>query len=98
MTDLEQLKDLNRDYISSVQTSDVKRFDEILAEDFVCSLPDGRLRDLDNCRRHNVSALCVVCAPAPGWDGTKHSQIDCGCAARDSNSPQNPPNLLHRGR
>ena len=44
-TDLEQLRDLNRDYIRSVQTSDVNRFDEILAKDFLCSNPDGSLVD-----------------------------------------------------
>ena len=40
-TDLHTLEQLNRDYISSVQNSDVRRFDEILAEDFLCSNPDG---------------------------------------------------------
>jgi ketosteroid isomerase-like protein len=44
-TDLAMLEQLNRDYITSVQTSDVRRFDEILAEDFLCSNPDGSLVD-----------------------------------------------------
>jgi ketosteroid isomerase-like protein len=44
-TDLQALEQLNRDYIRSVQKSDVRRFDEILAEDFVCSNPDGSLLD-----------------------------------------------------
>jgi ketosteroid isomerase-like protein len=44
-TDLEALQALNRDYIRSVQTSDVQRFDEILAQDFLCSNPDGSLVD-----------------------------------------------------
>jgi len=44
-TDLQTLEQLNRDYISSVQNSDVRRFDEILAEDFLCSNPDGSLVD-----------------------------------------------------
>ena len=39
------LEQLNRDYIRSVQTSDVRRFDEILAEEFYCSNPDGSLVD-----------------------------------------------------
>jgi ketosteroid isomerase-like protein len=43
--DLQTLEQLNRDYISSVQNSDVRRFDEILAEDFLCSNPDGSLVD-----------------------------------------------------
>jgi len=44
-TDREVLEQLNRDYITSVQTSDVRRFDEILAADFLCSNPDGSLVD-----------------------------------------------------
>jgi ketosteroid isomerase-like protein len=44
-SDLDTLLALNRDYIRSVQHSDVERFDEILAEDFLCSLPDGSLID-----------------------------------------------------
>ena len=42
-SDLETLTALNEDYIRSVQTSDVKRFSEILADDFLCSQPDGSL-------------------------------------------------------
>src|SRR5712692_1753374 len=45
MSDLEALSALNRDYIHSVQHGDVRRFDEILAEDFLCSNPDGSLVD-----------------------------------------------------
>src|SRR6185503_9532380 len=37
-SDLEALLELNRDYIRSVQTSDVQRFEEILSDDFLCSL------------------------------------------------------------
>ena len=44
-SDLEALTALNRDYIHSVQHGDVQRFDEILAEDFLCSNPDGSLVD-----------------------------------------------------
>jgi ketosteroid isomerase-like protein len=43
--DLDILLELNSDYISSVQNSDVRRFDEILADDFLCSNPDGSLVD-----------------------------------------------------
>ena len=32
---------LNADYVNSVQRGDVRRFDAILADDFVCSNPDG---------------------------------------------------------
>lgn len=39
------LVDLNREYIRSVQESDVAWFDRNLAEDFLCSNPDGSLVD-----------------------------------------------------
>jgi ketosteroid isomerase-like protein len=44
-SDLEVLTALNRDYIHSVQHGDVRRFGEILAEDFLCSNPNGSLVD-----------------------------------------------------
>jgi ketosteroid isomerase-like protein len=43
--DREALIALNEDYIASVQRGDVRRFDEILAADFLCSNPDGSLVD-----------------------------------------------------
>jgi ketosteroid isomerase-like protein len=43
--DFDALTALNRDYIHSVQYGDVRRFEEILAEDFLCSNPDGSLVD-----------------------------------------------------
>lgn len=43
--DLETLTALNRDFTSSVQKGDVKRFEEILADDFMMSTPDGSLLD-----------------------------------------------------
>src|SRR5438132_2905339 len=43
--DVDVLAALNRDYIQSVQHGDVQRFEEILAEDFLCSNPDGSLVD-----------------------------------------------------
>jgi ketosteroid isomerase-like protein len=44
-TDIDTLTTLNREYIHSVQYGDVRRFDEILADDFLCSNPDGSLVD-----------------------------------------------------
>ena len=44
-SDLDTLIALNRDYIDSVQQQDARRFDEILADDFLCSNPDGSLVD-----------------------------------------------------
>jgi ketosteroid isomerase-like protein len=43
--DIEELTKLNRDYVASVQNCDVKRFDEILAEDFYCTNSDKSLVD-----------------------------------------------------
>lgn len=43
--DIEALEKLNCCFIRSVQTSDVSRFSEILAEDFLNSNPDGSLVD-----------------------------------------------------
>src|SRR5450432_4024847 len=43
--DIDELTTLNRDYVASVQNSDVKRFDEILAQDFYCTNPDKSLVD-----------------------------------------------------
>src|ERR1700746_3375654 len=43
--EIDALTALNGDYIHSVQHGDVGRFDEILADDFLCSNPDGSLVD-----------------------------------------------------
>ena len=46
LSDLELLTWLNRDYIDAVKASDVNRFKEMLADDFLCSMPDGSLVSL----------------------------------------------------
>jgi len=43
--DTDALRQLNQDFVRSVQMSDTGRFDEILAEDFLNSNPDGSLVD-----------------------------------------------------
>ena len=43
--DLDMLTALNLDFFASVQKGDVKRFEEILADDFMSSHPDGSLLD-----------------------------------------------------
>jgi len=45
VTDHDALVALNRDYIDSVQDSNIRRFNEILAPDFYCSNPDRSLVD-----------------------------------------------------
>ena len=44
-SDFDTLVRLNQDYIDAVTSSDRRRFEEILAEDFLCTLPDGSLVD-----------------------------------------------------
>jgi len=43
--DLDTLTALNLDFFSSVQNGDVKRFKELLADDFTSSQPNGSLLD-----------------------------------------------------
>ncbi|MBA3775721.1 MAG: nuclear transport factor 2 family protein [Betaproteobacteria bacterium] len=43
--DPETLRQLNNDYIRSVQAGDKHRFEDILADDFLASNPDGTLVD-----------------------------------------------------
>jgi ketosteroid isomerase-like protein len=57
--DLVALLDLNRDYIRSVQTSNVSRFQEILADDFLCSLPDGSLLDRQAFLKHTAGPVQI---------------------------------------
>ena len=44
-SEVEVLRNLNGQYIHSVVHSDVARFTEILADDFLCTNPDGSLVD-----------------------------------------------------
>ena len=43
--DIDKLTTLNCEFVASVQNSDVRRFDEILAPEFYCSNPDKSLVD-----------------------------------------------------
>lgn len=58
-SDLDALVKLNDDYIRSVQQSDVKRFDEFLAEDFLASMPDGSLLDRAAFLRHTANPVTI---------------------------------------
>jgi ketosteroid isomerase-like protein len=44
-SDLDTLVRLNQAYIDAVKSSDLRGFEEILADDFLCTLPDGTLID-----------------------------------------------------
>ena len=64
------LQRLNGDYITSVQDSDVRRFDEILAEDFLCSHPDGSLVDrATSSRRRRGRSRSGISRPRTWWSG-----------------------------
>jgi ketosteroid isomerase-like protein len=58
--DLETLAALNRDYIRSVQNSDVRRFDEILADDFYCSNPDSSLVDRQGFLKQTAQPVTIT--------------------------------------
>ena len=57
--DLKALVELNESYIRSVQTSDVRRFREILADDFLCSLPDGSLVDRERFLQQTAQPVTI---------------------------------------
>jgi ketosteroid isomerase-like protein len=53
-----RLTQLNADFVASAQNGDVRRFEQILAEDFMASLPDFLLRD-------KKQFLDMMAAPRP---------------------------------
>jgi ketosteroid isomerase-like protein len=53
------LLSLNTDYIASVQHSDVRRFEQILAPDFHCSHPDGSLVDRATFLRQTAAPVAI---------------------------------------
>ena len=59
-TDHDVLVQLNIDYINSVQHSDVRRFDEILAPEFYCSHPDGTLVDRAAFLRQTAKPVAIA--------------------------------------
>lgn len=59
MDDLETLQQLNRSYVWSAETSDVRWYAEHLAEDFLSSNPDGSLLD-------RAGFLARMARPYPG--------------------------------
>src|SRR5262245_41925293 len=44
-SDVQILTALNEEYVRSVQRSDISRFEQLLAGDFLCTLSDGSLLD-----------------------------------------------------
>ncbi len=58
-SELDILQQLNLDYINSVQASDVRRFERILADDFLCSNPDGSLVDRERFLRQTAQPVTI---------------------------------------
>ena len=58
-SDDEVLQRLNSDYVASVQHSDAARFDEILADDFFCTLPDGTFLDRSQFLVHTARPVAI---------------------------------------
>ena len=59
ISDVDTLARLNTDYVDAVQHSNVDRFREILADDFLCSLPDGSLLDRAAFLEHTAKPVTV---------------------------------------
>jgi ketosteroid isomerase-like protein len=59
-SDLNTLLELNRDYVRAVVFSDVTRFEELLAHDFLCSLPDGSLIDRKRFLEHTAKPITIT--------------------------------------
>jgi ketosteroid isomerase-like protein len=64
-TDTDTLRQLNEDYVRSVEFSDVRRFEEILASDFLSTNPDGSLVD-------RAGFLAQIARPATVSDLAAH--------------------------
>jgi ketosteroid isomerase-like protein len=58
-SDIALLTELNRDYVASVQQGDVGRFEQLLAEDFLCSNPDGSLVDRAQFLRQTAQPVTI---------------------------------------
>jgi ketosteroid isomerase-like protein len=58
-TDLDTLRELNAEYVRSVQESDVRRFEEILADDFLCTNSDGSLLDRAAFLEHTAHPVTI---------------------------------------
>ena len=66
--DLDTLRRLNDDYIAAVLARDARRFSELLADDFLCTLPNGSLID-------RPAFLAELAQPRP-IDGLKIEDVN----------------------
>lgn len=60
VSDVEVLRQLNDEYIRSVQRGDVERFREILADDFTASLADGTVVDKPAFLQHTAKPVTIA--------------------------------------
>ena len=95
--DLDTLTALNLDFYS-VQNGDVKRFEEILADDFMGSFPDGSL--LDKAEFLKLTAQPVTFSGLVAEDVRIRSLGDFAIIHRPAGTPARPragrPGPLHR--
>src|SRR3954452_17151779 len=87
--DLDTLTALNLDFFASVEKGDVKRFEEILADDFMSSYPDGSL--------HDKAEFLVRCGKVRIFSGCKSrpatqslQPVAIGAAVEVTNPPKPP--------
>ena len=58
-SEIETLLQLNRDYVNAVQNSDIARFEEILAPDFICISADGERLDRAEFLRRTAAPVSI---------------------------------------
>jgi hypothetical protein len=104
-SDIDVLTALNRDYIQSVQHGDVGRFAEILADDFLCSSPDGSLVDKNQFLAQTARPVTItgleaqdvkVRPPAGGVPGFLGWRLVLGEKVTNLAQEHNSPTLSHR--
>ena len=81
-SDIDALTALNRDYIQSVQHGDVRRFAEILADDFLCSNPDGSLVDKNQFLAQTARPVTIT--------ASKHRMSKCAFSEMSRSSTHGP--------
>jgi hypothetical protein len=90
--DLDALTALNRDYIHSVQHGDVRRFDEILAEDFLSSNPDGSLVDKNQFLAQTARPVTIS-----GLSSTKSGCAFSEISQSSTRAPATPQQIASSG-
>jgi hypothetical protein len=101
--DLDELASLNRDYVASVQNCDVKRFDEILAQDFYCSNPDRSLVDRAGFLKQTaipvtIKGLVATTSKSGSWATSPSSTAPPAIQRQTASRPQGATPTAGRSR